>query len=314
MTTSDPLINQWDLGRDPMKFSQDRMLLAEEVLKSIADKGVEDGEGYQRLRLAFSMLLGQYGNAAHLTANFLGGSYAHRDHHKDPKGRDPQVPVKADKQREALRFLQEHILTDRPFNFSPTLLRRLAADRWLHWGNDGVFFQTVDYPVHQRILSIQGIVLRHVFDGATLNRIQNNALKADKDEKPFTISELFRGVTDSIWADGAMKEEKGKKSYESSILSRNLQREHLKDLANLVLGQSSRGGGSMIVMLGGGGGSSVPPDARSLARLHLKRINEHITKVLKDANNLEDTTRAHLEECQERIAKVLNASLQINTP
>ena len=29
-------------------------------------------------------------------------------------------------------------------------------------------------------------------------------------------------------------------------------------------------------------------------------------------NGVDETTRAHLEECRERIAKVLNASMQVN--
>ena len=41
--------------------------------------------------------------------------------------RDPLIPVKCEKQREALKFLQEHILSDRSFQFSPQLLRRLMA-------------------------------------------------------------------------------------------------------------------------------------------------------------------------------------------
>src|SRR6516165_774275 len=31
---NDPLVNTWDLGNDPMKFAQDRILLAEELLKN----------------------------------------------------------------------------------------------------------------------------------------------------------------------------------------------------------------------------------------------------------------------------------------
>src|SRR5262249_39518484 len=60
--TSDPLIHAFDLGADPMKFGMDRMLLAEELMKDLADKAVDKGEGYQRTRLAFDVLLGQYGN------------------------------------------------------------------------------------------------------------------------------------------------------------------------------------------------------------------------------------------------------------
>ena len=85
-STSDPLVNVWDLGADPMKFAQERILLAEELLKGLEDRVVDKGEGYQRARLAFNVLLGQYGNGAYLTANFIGGEYMHRDHRADPGG------------------------------------------------------------------------------------------------------------------------------------------------------------------------------------------------------------------------------------
>ncbi len=60
--TADPNINQWDLGADPLKFAQDRMALAEELMKGLADRVVDKGEGYQRARVAFSLMLQQYGN------------------------------------------------------------------------------------------------------------------------------------------------------------------------------------------------------------------------------------------------------------
>ena len=101
---------------------------------------MDKGDGYQRVRMAFGMLLGQYGNAAYLASNYVGGEAMHRDHAGDPNGRDPFVPVKAAKQREALKLLQDRILTDKPFQFSPQLLRRLAADRWSHWGNEGAVY------------------------------------------------------------------------------------------------------------------------------------------------------------------------------
>ena len=84
-----------------------------------------------------------------------------------------------------------------------------------------------------------------------------------------------------------------KKPVELTIVRRNLQRDYVKNL-------------STIVLTGGG----APPDARSLARLHLKAIDGKIGKLLGDkAVTVDDTTRAHLEESRERIAKVLSASL-----
>jgi hypothetical protein len=308
--TADPLINRWDLGADPMKYAQDRMRIAEEVLKDVADRMTDKGEGYQRARLAFSLALAQYGNGAHLIANYVGGEYAHRDHKGDGGNRDPLVPVKAAKQREALRFLQEHLLTDRPFQFSPAQLRRLAVERWMHWGARP---SHTDYPLHERILNIQRVVLDQLFDPSVLGRIQNNSLKADGDEKPLTLAEVFRSVSDGIWADApGVPGKDGKRPMVSSILRRNLQREHVKDLSRLVLGDKERTmnlGGFMFRLSSG----PVPPDARSLARMHLREISARIETVLNNRpTDLDDTTKAHLEECRERIAKVLTASMQVN--
>jgi len=222
------------------------------------------------------------------------------------------VPVKGDKQREALKFLQEHILSDKSFQFSPQLLRRLAADRWSHWGNERGVMQPVDYPVYDRVLNIQRVALGQLLDAAVLSRVQNNSLKADKDDNPLTVAEIFRSLTDGIWnelADG-----KGERSLSSSIIRRNLQREHLKDMTTLVLGERQSGSFSLLMLLLHGS-ASVPADAKSLARMHLRDIHKKIEATLKEkAANLDDTGRAHLEECQERIAKVLSASMQMNEP
>jgi hypothetical protein len=316
MMSADPLVNAWDLGSDTMKFAQDRMLLAEELMQGMAERVVDKGEGYQRARQAFNILLMQYGNGAYLVASHIGGEHVHRDHRDDPGGRDPFVPVKADRQRQALHFLSQHILSDRPFQFPPALLRKLAADRWMHWGNEGVF-RSVEYPLHERILAIQRVVLGQVYDGNVLSRIQNNALKVDENEKPVTIAEVFRGVTDAVWSDlkEAREGKDGKeKKLLSSVVRRNLQREQLKELFALVLGEgkdgSSSGGFPFFFRR-----PPAPPDARSLARMHLREINGRIKGLLGDPLvKLDDTCRAHLEECQERIAKVLNASMQVSEP
>ena len=182
-----------------MQFGKDRILLAEDLLKTLADKTVDKGEGYQRTRMAFGVLLQQYGNAAHLISNFVGGEYMHRDHRGDPNGRDPLEPVKGDKQREALTFLEQHLFSDQAFQFSPQLLRRLAPDRWSHWGNERAAMSRVEYPLNERVLDIQKTALDHLFDPEVLARIQDDALQADKDDHPLTLAELFRGLTDGIW-------------------------------------------------------------------------------------------------------------------
>lgn len=63
------------------------------------------------------MILNQYGNAGALASNFVGGEYMHRDHRGDPGARDPFIPVSGAKQRDALKFVQENILSDTAFSF-----------------------------------------------------------------------------------------------------------------------------------------------------------------------------------------------------
>jgi hypothetical protein len=310
MMTPDPLIHAYDLGADPMQFGKDRMLLAQELLKGLPDRVVDNGEGYQRTRTAFDVLTAQYGNAAYLVASFVGGEHVHRDHKGDPGARDPFVPVPAAKQREALKVLQENLLTDKPFQFSPQLLRRLAPDRWRHWGNELSLFRGVEYPVYDRVLSIQRVALNQLLDAGTLTRLQDNALHYDKEDNPVTVAEVFRTLTDAIWEDLGAAGSKGNPA--GPIIRRNLQREHLKKLTTLVVGERRDSGGIFFFLFGG---SETPPDAKSVARMHLREIDKKIEAALKERGPMMDETgRAHLEECHERISKALAASMQLNEP
>ncbi len=302
--TSDPMTNRFDLGAEPMKYAQDRMLATQELLKTLPARVTEDGEGYQRTRVAFTRLLGQYGNSAYFIAKYIGGEHAYRDYKGDAKGRDPLVPVPAAKQREALKFLQENVLSDKPYQFPPELLRKLGVERWSHWGADTA---STDFPIYDRILGIQKIALNQMFNAKVLQRVQATALKDEKETKPLTLAEIFRCATDGVWTD------LGKADAASSTIRRNLQREHLKKLGSLVLGEKSGGSlslASLMAMMDGSGGS-VPADARSLARFHLKEIAKKLDTALA-AKPADETTVAHLEESKERIAKILSASMQVN--
>ncbi|OWK36223.1 hypothetical protein FRUB_08786 [Fimbriiglobus ruber] len=310
--TSDPQINRFDLGADPIQFGRDRIKLAQALLTSLSEKGADKGEGYQRVRQGFSLALGQYGNAAYLASRYVGGVSSHRDHKGDANGRDPLVPIPADKQREALKFLQETVLTDKPFNFSPELLRKLGSDRWYHWGNEYSLYAGVDFPVNERVLRIQQIALNELLDGDVLSRIQNSARSAAKEEKPLTVAEVFRALSDGIFADLPTADGKAAAGV-SSIVSRNLHRAYLQRLSEMVLGPKNNFGGGFFIIMGRGmGGSEIPADARSLARFHLREAGKRIDAALKDEKD--DTVRAHLEEAKERIAKVLTANVTANEP
>ena len=306
MGTNDPLVNQWDLGSDPLKFAQERVKLAQDLIPNLAERVTEKGEGYQRARVAFGVLLRQYANSAVLAAKFVGGSSMNRDHKDDPNARDPFVPTPVAKQREALKFLQDDILTDKPFDFPPELLRKLGADRWVHWGNEGSM-KAVEFPLNDRVLAIHRTVLNELLDSNTLNAVQNTAKMTGKDDKPVQLAELFRMLSEASFAD--LPNDGKASAVKSTVIRRNLQREYVRKLSSIVLGKSA-GGNLFAMLLGGGGGNSIPADAKSLARLHMKEASKRIETALKDEKD--DTTKAHLDELKEQIGKVLSANLTAN--
>jgi hypothetical protein len=307
---NDPNVNVYDLGSDPCLFAKERMALASELLKEIDSKAVKDGESWARARKAFSYLLNQWGNAASLAAQHIGGQYVSRHHKGDKDAKDPVVPVSGAKQRDALALLVGEIFSDKAFAFSPQTLRRLGVERWSHWGNDSM--GGVDYPIHGRILGIQRIALAHCLSADVLARLQNQELQADPESKPLGIAELLRTITEGIWSDlDAPKPEDQGKDLVVSTIRRNLQREHLKRLSTMVLGQSRSYPGDSYIYVIFEGGSEVPADARALTRMHLGEIRSRIDKTLgREGVKIDDTTRAHLAECRDRITKVLDASMQ----
>src|SRR5262249_4036247 len=115
---NDPGVNTYDLGSDTLRFARDRIALANGLMEGIARKVVKDGESWARLRAAFSILLEQWGNAAFLAVEHIGGQSVSRDHKGTTDARDPIVPVPAAKQRAALAFVADEILSDRAFKFS----------------------------------------------------------------------------------------------------------------------------------------------------------------------------------------------------
>jgi hypothetical protein len=309
MMDDDPLINTYDLGSDPMKFGKERMELAQELLKDLDRKVIKDGESWARLRSAFSACISQYGNAAYLAANFIGGQNISRDFKGGAKSHDPVVPTPGDKQREALKFLCDHMLSDKVFQFSPTLLRRLTTEYWYHWGSDSfyMFGGGMDYPIYSRVLAIQRIALNQCFSPSILSRLQHQEIQSDSGSKPLKMAEVFSTLTESIWS------ELNGNATSFSTIRRNLQREHLRRLMTMVVGTRRSPLEDMygyVVFLGS---SSVPADAKSLARLHLTDLSKRIERLLETkSGSIDDTSRAHLVECKQRIAKTLDSTYTAN--
>ncbi len=300
----DPYVNTYDLGNDPLQYGRERMALAAELMQNLDQKMVKDGESWARLRRAFSVLLGQYGNAAYLASAFIGGQSISRDFKGGEGSHDPVTPVPGDKQRAALEFLAQKLLRGEGFRFPPALLRRLTTDNWYHWGSDAMFYGgSVDYPIFERVLAIQRIALNRCLNAAVLARLQNQELQADPNSRPLKLAEVFQTLTEAIWGAPNAPADPA-----TATIQRNLQRDHLARLCRMVLGQRANSFSDLygyVVLFGAA--DAVPADAKSLARYHLQNIQQRVENRLAQAG-LDDLTKAHLVECHERIKKVLDAT------
>ncbi len=307
---NDPQINRYDLTNDTLAYSKSRIALASELLKDLDQRVVKDGESWARLRVAFMACLKQLGNGSTLASEFIGGQSITRDFKGTHKARDPITPVSGDRQREALKVLVDSVLTDKSFAFSPAVLRKLISESW----QDNNSFGSNDIRVYNAVAKVQNIALNHCLDPSVLDRLQNQELQSDPAAKPIKIAEVFRGLSDGIFADLAKPPAAGA-PFTISTIRRNLQREYVRRLSAMVLGPKQPAFTDYDFVIFLGDYAELPADARNLARLHLDEIGQKIGGIVatKDAK-IDDTTLAHLKEIQYRIDRVLKAGLNANEP
>ncbi len=291
---SDPLSNRFDLGKDPIAYAKLRAELISSLWPDLVDRLVEDGDGYQKARRAFGILLGNHGRAMFFASRFVGGLYVHRDHKGDENAKAPFEVVAAERQREALDMLAEQVFSDKPFQFPPELYNHLAATRWRHWGLPDQ--SRLDYAVHEVILMWQDRILQQLLSPLTLARLHDSELKVADDDDAFTTAELLERLTKTIFAEIDSMEAGDYSNHHSAIssLRRNLQRHYLQELSTLALGRNN-----------------APEDCQTVASLQLELLADRIDELVESDLDLDTYTLAHLIDTSRRIGQVLDARIEL---
>jgi hypothetical protein len=308
----DPLSNRFDLGNDSIAYAQRQMKTVSELLPKILERAVDNGEGYQRVRQAFGLLQNEYLRTANFVSRVPGGVLVHRDHKGDANARPPFKVIDAGQQRAAMKLLTEQCFA--PPKFDPQLLNSLAASRWEHWGMSEP--SRVDFAIHDTVGQVQNAILRRLMDSTTLARIQDDELKVAAGEDAYTLAEHLKLLSDGVFgefANPAAGEHNNRSPYIPSF-RRNLQRNTLKRLGALVTSPPS---GGTITISGNRiriSADETPEDARVLARMYLRELQDRVTAVLSKGDlKLDDYSKAHLLDMQEKIKQVLTAQLTVNS-
>ena len=122
---NDPQVNTYDLTSDTLAYGKMRMAMASELLKDLDKKVVKDGESW-----AGSAARSRRASASSATVRISRPSTSAASR-STATSRAPTRPATRSRpspalaQREALKLLVDQILSDKAFQFSPALLRKL---------------------------------------------------------------------------------------------------------------------------------------------------------------------------------------------
>lgn len=288
----DPLVNRFDMGKDPIAYAERQIKLCASLLKDVTKWDVKDGESYSELRRTFRRLVAEKARVASFVARFVGGQYMNRDHKGDPNARPPIVPVEPDKQRAARDFVVKNVFAPDAYQFDAELLEHLAPGRWSHWNSDDFDFQQ-DFNIHDFVSGGQYACLFTLMNPFTIGRIHDSETMAGKDGR-YTLAEHVKSITDAIWSELEDAPKAKDQSYINSF-RRNLQRMQLGMLLNLVLSDP---------------GSDVPADANAIARMTVSELSEKIGGIVGNGS-LDGASKAHLLDCKKRIDKALEAEYMV---
>lgn len=297
----DPLARRYDFGKDPLAYANSQVALAKYHRDRLIEHFVEDGDSWAKAREGYELTLALQFRSVDSMANWVGGTFVHRDKKGDKNARPPLVPVPAEDQRQALAFVIENTFHDEAFGLSPELMKHLTVDKWLDGDDWQSAFDDSTWPVHDRIMGLQASTLTLLMNPTTLRRVYDNEVVIPSDKDALTLAELMKTIRDSIWSELESKPDKQFSPREPMIssLRRNLQKEHLSRLIDLA-------------MPGAGNAAAFKPIA-DLSQLQLRELAVEIKGCLDDCDGKADPySRAHLTETLDVIEKALNAEFIYN--
>lgn len=296
----DPKANPWDWSHNPLDYAAGQMALAQSIWSNLDWFSLNPGEGYGLLRQRVDLVFNHYLSQALVMANYIGGQRFLRTDPWSSRGQPPFQPIAAADQRRALEVLGQSLFAVDAVQISPDLVRLLAPDRWWHQGQQPTFFP-LDYPLSDRVLTMQAIVLSDLLYGDRLSRLSSADLYTSGDH--LSLTELSARITQAIWGEWMAPAD----PLPASSLRRGLQRFHL-DLLTQFLSPTASAPNTVLDWLAQETARTAPADARLMARHQLRQLQTALqTYHRHHATRLDSLSRAHLEEVTQRINQALSA-------
>jgi len=297
----DPFARRYDFSKDPLDYAKEQTKLIRLYRDRILDEFVEDGDSWARARRGYELTLSLQTRAASMMANWIGSAFVNRDKKGDPGNRPPVEVVPAEEQREALKFVIDSTFRDEAYGLTPDLLERMSVDKWLDTRRFGSMSSEATWPIHDRILGVQAAALTWLMNPTTLRRVYDNELRLPPETDTLTLPELLSTINSAVWSELGQECPEGRSARMPMIssLRRNLQREHMQRLVDLILEEPDS--------------TAAYKPISNLARMELRELSGTITESLKKCGDKMDAySKAHLVETKERIDSALAAGYTYN--
>jgi Met-zincin/Domain of unknown function (DUF5117) len=219
----DPLVNQWDLGEEPLAYYKRSLLLARELWTRTKQRELAPGDNFTIYRRNLQRGLGQFAGVVGPLSRYVGGVHTSRQLAGYTSG-GLFNPVPVAQQREALNLLTREVFSSGSFRFDPVFMSKLGVDHLDRFVNPSAPMLNTDFSLASSVLAIQRTALDQLMGDGVAARLADAEPKVADKRQLLSLAEVHTRIAESVWSEL-------KTGAEIDSLRRNLQREHARRVA-----------------------------------------------------------------------------------
>ncbi len=218
----DPRVMIGDMSADPVAYGVERIKLTEDIMENLVEKFSRDGQSYQELRNAYMVLINERRTQTGVMARYVGGVYRDRAFAGQEGATKPFIPVEAEKQREAMKHLNDLLFSPTAFSESHEVYSYLQIQR----RGFNFFSGTEDPKIHDQVLGMQTSVLAHILHPVTMKRMTDSRTYGNS----YSVADVVEELTEAVFAADVRGD--------VNTFRQNLQIEYVNRLIRILDGDS----------------------------------------------------------------------------
>ncbi|MES2689393.1 MAG: zinc-dependent metalloprotease [Bacteroidota bacterium] len=210
----DPRVNINDFSNDAITYGVDRIKLVNQMMPKLGERYSEKGKSNQELKQAYLISITEIANSANVISRYIGGVYINRN----MDGNAAYTPVALTEQKRAMAALNQYVFSPKAMDASNSLYNNLQSQR-----RGFNFFGSPDDPkIHDRVLTIQSMVIDHLLAPSTLRRITDSRLYGNK----YSAIDMLGDLTNACFKEDV--------AGNVNTFRQNLQIEYVKELCSIA--------------------------------------------------------------------------------